>query len=368
MKKIESKKTIVVIGGGIHGMSAALALAQAGAAVVVLEKKSSIMAGTSGSTHNRAHMGYHYPRSIETAEECLRGLNFFKERFPQALSYPKEAYYLIEKRDSKVSAKEFERFCKKVKIPYTVVKRNDAAWNKEHIVCGFRVPEPIFDIKTLKRVLKAEAKKLGVEIVCNAEVHNCQVLVDKYQISAKQSSKTKRYLADAIVNATYAYTNNLLKILNLECDMTRYELQKTEVITAKSKKELPALTVSDGDFISIMPLAGTKKTYLIYDVKHSVVEKKEGFFLDASRDHPTNFDKMVEHGKKYFPFMDRLKFVKSNYGFRPIPPESVDACRKTRLIAHSKHAHIYSILEGKFISAPLIAEELVAIMRKNKSL
>jgi len=59
-----------VIGGGIHGLTSAIALAKEGLEVTIFEKEKEILLGTSGSTHNRAHMGYHYPRSCETAIEC----------------------------------------------------------------------------------------------------------------------------------------------------------------------------------------------------------------------------------------------------------------------------------------------------------
>ncbi|MCX6712933.1 MAG: FAD-dependent oxidoreductase, partial [Candidatus Vogelbacteria bacterium] len=64
----------IVIGGGVHGITSAIALAEQGIAVVVLEKRDDLMHGTSGATHNRAHLGYHYPRSKETAIECIEGL------------------------------------------------------------------------------------------------------------------------------------------------------------------------------------------------------------------------------------------------------------------------------------------------------
>jgi D-amino-acid dehydrogenase len=51
----------IVIGGGIHGLSSAIALAKKGLEVSLIEKNSDLLMGTSGATHNRAHKGYHYP-------------------------------------------------------------------------------------------------------------------------------------------------------------------------------------------------------------------------------------------------------------------------------------------------------------------
>jgi hypothetical protein len=152
--------------------------------------------------------------------------------------------------------------------------------------------------------------------------------------------------------------------------MTKYQIQKTEVILVESKKDIPALTVMDGNYISIMPLAnaGKKNLFLIYDVLHSVLEKKVGYFLDDTKKYKTNFKKMIAHGEKYYPFMKDLKFIQSNFGYRPIPNKIKGSSRKTRIIHHKTKPGIYSILEGKFISAPLIAEQLIFIMKKNKTI
>ena len=175
----------------------------------------------------------------------------------------------------------------------------------------------------------------------------------------------------SVVKTTYAYSNNILKILDLEEDMTPYYLQTTEILVMKSKIPIPALTVMDGKFISVMPLASADKkenTVLVYDVINSVVNQEKGYFFDDTKKYPSNINKIIEHGKKYFPFMGELKFVKSTWGSRPIPVDSFGDSRATRIISHRKHQGIYSILEGKFISAPLMAEELIDTMIKEKTI
>ena len=98
---IKEKIKALVIGGGIHGLTSAIALANSGVEVTLVEKNHELMKGTSGATHNRAHMGYHYPRSVETAIECLEGLNFFKNKYPESLFYPEEVYLSGRKREFK---------------------------------------------------------------------------------------------------------------------------------------------------------------------------------------------------------------------------------------------------------------------------
>ena len=89
-------KKIVIIGAGIHGLTTGIELAKSGYDITILDKNPGIFEGTSGATHNRAHLGYHYPRSIETAKECKIGLENFKAKYPESI-VDIDSYYMIEK-------------------------------------------------------------------------------------------------------------------------------------------------------------------------------------------------------------------------------------------------------------------------------
>ena len=353
----------VVIGGGVHGLTSSIALAREGIDVTLIEKNKELMQGTSGATHNRAHMGYHYPRSIETAVECLEGLNFFKRKYSEALFYPKDVYYLIEKNKSKTSVQGFIDFCTEMKIPYEM-EDSSSFWNNDLIAAGFKVPEPVFKIKSLTNLLEKEASGLGVNIRKGSEVVGLEKN-GSYKVVTREKGEKKNYKADIILNATYAYSNNVLKALGLEEDMTRYLLQRTEIIAVRSKKPVPSLTVLDGEFISVMQYGENPELYLVYDVIHSNVDKEEGYFLNHSKKYPTNLKKMIEHGAKYFMYMRELEYVESLYGSRPVPLKIAGDSRKTRIKSHKGAPGVYSILEGKFISAPLIAERLINQMKKD---
>jgi hypothetical protein len=356
----------VVIGGGVHGLSSSISLARENIKVTLLERCLGLMEGSSRATQNRAHLGYHYPRSPETAIECIKGLKFFEERYPSALFYVGEDYYLIEKNESKTSFEEFKRFCDEVGLPYKIEMPVDELYNKEFIDGSFKVNEPVYNPEILKRLLEKEALEEGVEIHTEAEVVGSEEDRGEYKVISLERGELKEYKANLILNSTYANTNKTLKALNLEEDMIKYYLQNTEVVLARNKKTIPALTIVDGPFVTLLPFikGEDSKLFLVYDVLNSILKQKEGFFLEDSI-KSTNWTKMVNHGDKYFPFFRDLEYICSLYGSRPIPVEVVDDSRQTRIKAHKKFSGIYSILEGKFISAPLIAEELVKKMRSD---
>ena len=71
----------LVVGGGVFGLTSAIELSNNGYLVDVKEKSNTIMGGASSINQYRLHKGYHYPRSKETAQECLDGLYSFKRKY-----------------------------------------------------------------------------------------------------------------------------------------------------------------------------------------------------------------------------------------------------------------------------------------------
>ena len=360
-------KTVGIIGGGIHGMTSAIALAEVGFKVYVIEKNNDILQGTSGSTHNRAHVGYHYPRSIVTAEECFLGLQKFQGKYREALSYPKDVYYLIAK-DSGTTVEFFKMFCELMKFPYEITLPSDEFINKDLIENGFKVNEPVFNLFKLKDIFEKKIKELNITVYKSAYFSHFDTKDKQYEITCNRKGDITKIYVDFIVNATYAYTNNVMETMHLEDDMTLYTLQHTEVVVLRTKKYVPSLTVMDGPYVSLMPYANPEPNlYLLYDVVNSIQEKYEGYYFFSGDDYMSNADKMIYNCHKYFPF--ELEYVSSLYGSRPIPinpSENKGDCRMTRIKCHKKYPGVYSILEGKFISAPLVADNIVSLINNEK--
>ena len=75
---------IGIIGGGIFGVSAAVNLADK-FEVTLFEQKNDLLLGATYANHNRHHYGFHYPRSIETAEQCLNSISTFEKYYLDSL-------------------------------------------------------------------------------------------------------------------------------------------------------------------------------------------------------------------------------------------------------------------------------------------
>lgn len=358
---------VIVIGGGIHGITVAIELARKGFAVTVVEKNHDILSGTSGATHNRAHLGYHYPRSVETAEECINGLRYFEKVYPEALYYPNENYYVIEKHDSKTTTIDFIKFCNSQGIPFKKKWPPQKYLNRQNIDCSFLVPEGNFNLFMLSLLLKQHAKEMNVNILLGHEMTNVlSVKENSFSLLVKRDSDNceLRLKSNFVINATWSETNRIQFKFGCKEPKTKYKLQTTEVGVAKYNGTLPSLTVMDGKFISIVPLVSNKDNlYLIYDAKNSVTDEFIGFFPKTKMKKKSNLDLMIKHGEKYFPFMREMSYIDSLWGTRPIPISITDDSRTTRLLYHKSVPGLLSILEGKFISAPLIAKEIANLIK-----
>ena len=123
----------------------------------------------------------------------------------------------------------------------------------------------------------------------------------------------------------------------------------------------------DGPFVTLLPFTNgdDMRLFLVYDVINSVLREEEGYIFNDSKRHNSNWTKILEHGQEYFPFFNHLEFIAPIYGSRPIPLDISDDSRQTRIKAHEKKPGVYSMLEGKFISAPLTATKLVSKIRSD---
>lgn len=106
----------VVIGGGFYGAAIAVYLAgQRGLKrVVLVEQESELMTRASYNNQARVHNGYHYPRSFTTAYRSRVNLPKFVRDWPLAIKQDFTKLYAIARRNSKVTARQFERFCRDI--------------------------------------------------------------------------------------------------------------------------------------------------------------------------------------------------------------------------------------------------------------
>ena len=163
----------VIIGGGFYGAAIAIYMAkQRGLKrVVLIERESALLTRASFSNQARVHNGYHYPRSFTTAYRSRINQPKFVRDWPDAIRRDFTKLYAIARRNSKVTAKQFERFCREIGAPIQPATSTlRALFDTRLIEDVFMVEEFAFDSTILASWAERELKENGVQIRLEARV------------------------------------------------------------------------------------------------------------------------------------------------------------------------------------------------------
>ena len=111
-----SKEDAIIIGGGFYGAAIAVYLAeQCGLKrITLIEKESKLLTRASYNNQARVHNGYHYPRSFTTAFRSRVNMPKFLFDWDTAVNKKFTKLYAISKKNSKINAQYFERFCRQI--------------------------------------------------------------------------------------------------------------------------------------------------------------------------------------------------------------------------------------------------------------
>ncbi len=172
MGVLESKTSAVVIGGGFYGVNIALHLAKRykGGQVILFERENNLLTRASYTNQARVHNGYHYPRSFTTAYRSRINLPRFVEDWPEAVKTNFTKIYAIARNNSKVTARQFQRFCQQIGAKIEVAEDFNYLFNSRLIEQSFLVEEYAFDSTKLADWSREQLKLAGVEIIYNATV------------------------------------------------------------------------------------------------------------------------------------------------------------------------------------------------------
>jgi len=348
------RKKILIIGAGIHGSFLAYYLSKLNFEVIIVDQNKSICSGTSASTHNRANRGYHYPRSQTTLRECMSAYDYFKKNYNKFLILFK-SFYCIEK-NSKIKHQKYIKIFKKNKLFFKNIKHNNYI-NKNLIDGIIKAEEGCFDHKKITKFLDQNLKSKKVKKILNFKI--TKIFLHKNILIIKSNlKKIELENVNCIINSTYDNAVNILELFGIKSNK-EYIYQTTEIPVVYSKKKFPGITVMDGPFATIMPYAGKKNHYLLYDVENSILRAEKKNFNTKNKIKKSNFLRIYRKIKKYVNFTETFKYKFSLYGKRPIPINCKGDDRSTKILVNNiKKYKLFTIFEGKYISAPFEMNKL----------
>ncbi|MAZ07095.1 MAG: amino acid oxidase [Rickettsiales bacterium] len=349
---------IAIIGSGFFGLGCAFELSKLGHEVNIFEKEKDILQGASKKNQFRFHLGYHYPRSQETVDELKKANRYFTKFYSNTVFGNTKNYYAISKNKSKISLKSYLKFIKKNNL---YIKNSNIFYNKNVTSSFYLTKEKNLNYFKFKKLVKKKIINKSIKIFKKTEF--LKKNLDNY---------------DKIIVCSYSQNNFILKKLGIKkIKKYRYELVEKILVKLQKKYRNKSFIVMDGEFACLDPYLGTNY-HLLSDVKNSKIEILNSKFpnfknklknllkknLDK-RINQSNFYKFKRNCLKYFPFLEKIKFIGSFKVIRTLSLNNKSKKNDERLsyiTIHSKK--IISILAGKWNTSIYIAKKLGEIIEK----
>ena len=273
-----------IIGAGFFGLSIAIKIKEKypNSIVSIFEREKDILMGASGKNQFRCHLGYHYPRSENTIEECKKSFEEFNKYFSGCYINSKN-YYAISKNNSLTNFETYKKVLKKNKLNFKICEHD--LLKKKNIEGTILAEEKLINISLIKNRFKKIIKKNGITINFNKDIN----IEEKF---------TKKY--DKVFLCTYDNNNNNLKKIITE--KNNYYYQLVEKIITKTPKEYnnKSFVILDGPFMCIDPYYKNNLS-ILGSVKDSVIRSKLGKYH--------NFDQNFKNiNSKYLHYLPNLKF------------------------------------------------------------
>ena len=348
---------IIVIGGGIFGLTAALVLSELNYNITVIEEKNDILLGASLVNQNRIHYGYHYPRSTKTIEEALSSLESFKTFYGDSINNKFSKYYAISKTDSHVNSNEFIKICESFNLKLKEKYPNKKLLNRDLVESCWLTDEPIFDYFKLKEIIYFKLqKKKNITVI-----RNCTILNIDNSIAHLSNGFKIKY--DYLINSTYFNISNVLNNLGYIPINSKYQLCVLPILKSKEKFKTTGITIMDGPFCSLMPKGFEKQNYILYHVKESVIQEHIGT-IKPNWLPIKGFveDLIIENSKTYFPILDSMSLIDSWITTRLVLPEQeFDDSRPTFIKQNDDN--VFTIFSGKLTTCVETSKELIKFIK-----
>ena len=361
----------VIIGGGFYGAAIAIYLSKQRdfKRIILIEREPALLTRASYNNQARVHNGYHYPRSFTTAYRSHINMPRFMQDWPEAVTLEFTKLYAIARHNSKVTAKQFLRFCKEIGAriePADQMLRQ--LFEPRLIEDVFLVEEYAFDATVLASWAERELQNCGVR-VCLETLGTAVVKGPNgtLGVTVQPDRGTEQLIPCRYVfNCTYSGLNQLKGNFPGTTTSLKQEITEMALMQVPSVLHGVAITVMDGPFFSMMPFPA-RKLHTLSHVRYTP-------HLNWN-DHPgidpyhklndyqktTRVDRMVRDVGRYLPAMFAAKYVDSLFEVKTVLVKNeADDGRPILFEKHLELAGCYSVLGGKIDNIYDVLEKLDA--------
>lgn len=364
---MSKKLRVAVIGCGVFGAMIALRLSESGVDVTVFERGKECLRGASFNNQNRLHLGFHYPRDILTARQCIQGFSRFRQEFPECIVSGFPNLYFISETGSYTEGKDYEDFCNQLGVNYSLVSKQDLPADVLNVTQATLCEEVVYDCNVLRSSIMERINSSGVTLLTDTQVDKVKKSKNGYRLSIADET-TDHY--DHIINCTYADINRLTSQLGYEVDLMQYEYTVIPIIKTNIKPV--GITIMDGPFMTLLPF-GKTSNFLMYHVDHSVIERSDRKDLDKSwldpetspikgTDVESIFREMREACAYFVPELSDAEMVGVLQGPRVVMAKS-DKTDARPSIVRSYDQDYHTVFSGKIDHCVWVADEVLELVR-----
>jgi glycine/D-amino acid oxidase-like deaminating enzyme len=359
----------VVVGGGFYGVTIAVHLRRERGLnrVLIIERESAILSRASRRNQARVHNGYHYPRSLTTAFRSRVNLPRFVHDWPDSIYSEFDKVYAIARHHSKVTARQFERFCREIGATIQPAPASlSRLFDPRLIEATYLVQEYAFDVNRLHAWAIQQLHELDIELMTNAQAQKIfRDADDRLTIALDRAERGNcEVSAKLVFNCTYSGLNQL------GGDFPALKLPLKQEITEMALMQMPpelaqiGVTVMDGPFFSTMPYP-SRGLHTLSHVRFTphlhwidTAEMNPYARLDAYEGQ-TRVDRMVRDVARYMPSIRGAQYMESIFEIKTVLAKSEgDDGRPIVFERHSSLPGCYSVLGGKLDNIYDILEKI----------
>lgn len=358
MSATETSHDAIIIGGGFYGAAIAVYLAkQRGLKrIALVEREPALLRRASYNNQARVHNGYHYPRSFTTAYRSRINLPKFVRDWPEAVKQDFTKLYAVARSNSKVTAQQFERFCREIGARIQPAEASlRALFESRLIETVYLADEYVFDSSKLASWATRELEECGVQVRLTTRVTSISNGPDStLQVVTKPDDGAEELLTGRYVfNCAYSGLNQF------EGDFPGAQTGLKQEITEMVLMQVPpalagiGITVIDGPYFSMMPFParGLHTLSHVRYTPHLHWNDEQGvdpYQKLKDYDHATRVDRMVRDVARYMPAVLGAIYIESLFEIKTtLIKNEVDDGRPILFEKHNELPGCYSILGGK---------------------
>lgn len=344
---------VAVVGGGIFGCTAALYAARAGHQVSLYEASGHLLAGASSHNQFRLHRGYHYPRSLETGEECRRGLVGFEREYGASIVTGERHLYAIASEGSKTTPDGYIHALASSGLDF----RRIGGSGLENVSLAVSVEEDRYDPLYLREIVRWKLQAAGVQM-------HLFDMPSRWILNAY----------DMVVSATYATSARVSDLMGAKPGRYRFEVCEKPVIRMPDATQ-PGVVVMDGPFGCIDPYGPIGSgLYLMGHVEHAIHHTNVGTRPDLPpylrevvhkgvvvRPAASKFPLMRKALAEFIPAVAKAEHIGSMFVVRTVL-DGVDATDKRPTEVTRDGDRFIRIFAGKVPTCVSAAEQAVQML------